>query len=126
MSTGWSLSIGYNSDRSTLDQNELWSVLKAVSFSIRHDTAGLFQEALAFDAPPNCGGEDLEDYCAVYTTAREDGGPLWIDDINQVVSIVASGGEPSRIQKEHVARAFCRLVIYAMHQRGIEVNLHVA
>jgi hypothetical protein len=126
VSTGWAITIGYNSDLSPLDRDKTWETLKNVAATIREDTAALFQEALAFDAPPDCGGEDLEDYCAIYTAPREEGGPLWIDEPGQAISIIASGGAPSRIQKEHVARAFCRLVLYAMHRQGIEINLHVA
>lgn len=42
------------------------------------------------------------------------------------ISMLASGGSPSRELKEKSRRAFCRLVTKEMHQKGMNINIKVA
>lgn len=48
-----------------------------------------------------------------------------VSESNQVI-MACSGGGYSRIQKAIARRAFCRLLIEAMHKKGMEVCLNVA
>lgn len=125
MATSWTISIGYNSGN--FDTAELWAKLKASAEFWRKNPLLIADEAReGSDADIPLDGENLLDYCEVYRRDWMDGGPLHIIDEDKVLHIMASGGDPSRTIKEHVARAFCRIIIKAMHEEQIEVNLIVA
>jgi hypothetical protein len=125
--TGWHISIGYLSGYSTsLNRDEAWVELKREAVHIAQTPAMLAQEAYEFGAPKVDdvdGSYRLADYCTIYSVKPENGCPLSIDDDRQEVMITASG---NRTMKEHVARAFVRLLMAAMHRKGIEVNVTVA
>jgi hypothetical protein len=103
----------------------LWDILKKSANYWRSNLTALVNAATDYGAPDDLDGEQLIEYCKVYERDWTDGGPLRVDDEEQILHIMASGGSSSRILKEHVARAFCRLVIQDMHRKQIEVNLHV-
>lgn len=125
MSTGWTISIGYNSHASG-DGADLWAALKASAEKWRHAHEIIDMEAEKFNAPDKCDGEWRLAYSEVYAKDWADGGPLHVSEERHCLLIRASGGGCSRDMKEHVARAFCRLIINDMHHQGIEVNLTVS
>lgn len=126
MATGWSITIGYNSSHSPVEKEDLWEILKNSAQIWRINASTLRDEAERYGAPLELDGENLMDFCEVYRRDWLMGGPLHIDDDKQALYIDASGGGASRVLKEHVARAFCRLVVIDMHHKCIEVNLHVS
>lgn len=125
MATGYILSIGYLSGYSYQgNQDEAWQQLRAAAQSIALQPERIAEEARKFNAPEWCCEmhcSHLMNYCEIYASKAVTN-PLMIIDNLQHVFISASG---DRTLKEHVARAFCRLVIYDMHRQGIEVQLEV-
>lgn len=124
MATGWTIEIGYNSHDS--DKGALWGQLKMFAEELRRHPSLLNMEAYKFGAPNECEGGTRLEFCDVYARDWTDGGPCHIIEEQQCIHIMASGGGEARDMKEHIARAFCRIVIHAMHRKGIEVNLRVA
>lgn len=129
MSTSYYIELGYNGGFSSqLDRDEQWEVLKSAVLEIREHPERIWDEARAFGAPEeDDDGETLESYCERYRPPATDQ-TIYVEDTadRRYVVQMASGGEPARLMKEHVRRAFCRLVIYAMHRQSIEVNLTVS
>lgn len=138
MATGYTIEVGYISgDSYQGDTNEAWQELRAAAEQLRNSPAKLATEAREFGAPFWCCDKhcaDINEFCEVYRRNWTDGGPLMIvdkpdemfpckdDDWQPHLHIMASG---DRAMKEHVARAFCRLVMYEMHRKGIEISIRV-
>jgi hypothetical protein len=82
----------------------------------------IVQEARRLNAPETCeeGCCTLLDMAQAY---QSDDGTLVINHQEHYILQLASG---DRMLKEHVRRAFCRLVIEDMHRQGIEVCLQVS
>lgn len=134
--TGYYLEIGYCSQGPDLE--EAWEILKQVVREICDRPGQIAKEAErclpAFGIPVpdlNTVSDYLERYrliddnqdltIFIEETPRDPGNKEFKPRIVQY----ASGGEPGRKLKEHLRRAFCRLVIEKMHKREIEVNLSV-
>jgi len=126
MSTTYIIQIGYLSGASTqISHDEAWKILKEYTARLSRQPQIIHDEAVKFGAPETCPcgcGATLMEHCEIYGEDHNPGIPLIIDDQRQQIVQLASG---SRTMKEHVRRAFCRLLIYEMHRHGIEVNLTV-
>jgi hypothetical protein len=129
MSTSYYIEIGYNSGFSSQIIDE-WHMLKDVAIAICDHPERIAEEAIAFGAPRTLEGEDLFAYAHSYAT-REDLTISFVESKDEYgkpdcfILQCASGGGASRILKEHLRRAFCRLVLYEMHRRGIEITIRV-
>lgn len=130
--TSYTLSIGYLSGYSTdLDRDAAWLALLESVNARRSDPQAIIREAKRFDAPDKCrnGCCTIAEAAAAYDPSNNDLTVVVIDERgpdgedNRRVVQYASG---DRDLKEHVRRAFCRLIIQDMHRRGIEVDLSVA
>jgi hypothetical protein len=131
MATSYYLSVGYLSGYSFQGgPDAAWEVLKWIVERLRHEPSKLVAEARRLGAPERCArgccdlrelaerygaGEDLT--LTVVERVDEDDAPV------RYIRQVASG---DRMLKEHVRRAFCRLVIEEAHREGIEVDLTVS
>jgi hypothetical protein len=123
MSTGYTLTIGYLSGHSTkLDKDEAWQELVRCVEQLRVQPERIVQEARRLNAPETCeeGCCTLLDMAQAY---QHDDGTLVLNHQEHYILQLASG---DRMLKEHVRRAFCRLVIEEMHRQGIEVCLQVS
>ncbi len=125
--TGYHIRIGYNGARRT-DYDVMCRELVAVARQICDNPPAIIAEARRLGAPESCtrGCCDLDTYADNYADD--------FDSDSHPVRIVAGEEGPEIVQlastddpiKYHVRRAFCRLVIEAMHRREIEVSLVVA
>jgi hypothetical protein len=124
MGTGYSITLGYQSGYSTcLDQDEAWQALVDCVQALRLQPERIVKEAQRLGAPAAC-----EDHCCTLQQMAEayssnDDATLRINQRERYIYQLATG---DRTLKEHVRRAFCRLVIEEMHRQGIEVCLEVA
>jgi len=126
--TGYHISIGYNSTLTHIERAGMtWEALKEVVAELRSQPnliVGEVQRERSNLAEPHI----LLDYAAAY----QDGIDKTLniieatDDRPAEIMQLASGSGDGRDIKEAMRRAFCRLVIFEMHKRGIEVNLIVA
>lgn len=119
MSTGYTISVGYNS---SFKKDEVGWELEKIVKSICIDPEQLIQEAKRVEGktiPP----EYVESY---HIPWKDLAIQIVIQDGLPVVIQLASGGGDSRDLKEAVRRAFCRLVLAHMHSQGMEVNLTVS
>ncbi len=128
--TGYRIEIGYNSAGPT--GAEAWESLKAVALEICGNVAAIAVEVTRLE--PSYTIDELHGFVMAYAD-REDltvtfhDEPAWHEDVSEFkpyISQLASGGGASREVKEACRRAFCRMVIEAMHRRRIEVNLRVS
>lgn len=116
--------MGYNGGSNS---DELWKELKAVAIEIANNPVNIVEEARRLGSPESCerGCCELDTYANNYINS--------FDTMGHPVSFVETGDVKELIQmastdddiKFHVRRAYIRLVIEAMHHRGIEVNLTV-
>lgn len=121
MATGYRISIGYNNGSAFRgDMDEAWQELKATALALADAPMTIAQEAVAFGAPTSDGDATIIGYAERFSS--KDATMNFIED-GQSVLLMSSGANP---MKGHVRRAFCRLLIAAMHRKGIEVNLSVA
>lgn len=130
--TGYHISIGYNSTLGAQEKREAFDTLEHVVHEIRGQMDLLIDEAERErgsdrDRPADRASltEYVKAYClpatdATLTIFEPDG-----DKPGEILQL-ASGTGDSREYKERLRRAFCRLVIFEMHRRGIEVNLVVS
>lgn len=122
MATGWCMSPGYNFDCSP---DRAWAELKDVAADLRERPSDIEEEALRFGAPQGDGmGGSLYDYADAFNGSGD--ATIRVDEEAKEIRMLATGLGTDRVLKHHVRRAFCRLVITAMHRRGFEVNLVVA
>lgn len=126
--TGYHISIGYLSGD---DKDEAWTVLKSLVLDLCHNPHHLVDEAVAGGMNPQTACE----YAAAYVGATEEtrgtedstlriieaGG----DSPPQIMQLASGNGE-SRLHKEAIRRAFCRLVMRETHKLGLEININVA
>jgi hypothetical protein len=128
--TGYYIETGYQSGCS---REEAWEEIKRITRYLCDHPNLLVKEALEFRAPATADGETILDYANKYKeqndlTCRiiEKQDKLDPDEQIQHVVQYASGGGASRTMKEHLRRAFCRLVMNEMHRKGMEVNVRVS
>ena len=127
--TGFYITAGYQYHTSAEDcEEQLDSV--ATELAKNHDAIIAEVERVE---PSRCSYKILRDVVAQYgkgedlsitiTRTAIDGDP---DETELTVSQLASGGDPYRLAKEVVRRAFCRLLIERMNALGFNVNLSVS
>lgn len=130
MSTSYLISIGYNSgcscEKDYIDKAKAWELLKNMVRSICADHTLIVDEARKFDAPEHC--ETGPECCTLTNHAEKYKLPwtdrtIYFDEKKQQVVQMASG---DRLVKEHIRRAFCRLVMAEMHKLHVEINIVVA
>ncbi len=119
--TGYYISVGYNSQHSP---EEVWRELEMVMRELCANPKRIADEACAVGAPIEVGGENIYDYAERYQA--NDGIAILETSEGKHIAQTASGGGVSRILKEHLRRAFCRLVLAAMHGKGMEINITVS
>ncbi len=129
--TGYHISIGYLSDG---DKDEAWAALKEVVAALCAEPSRIAVEAVRYGMRPNQAEEHAEAYRSFSPkTGRTEDSTLVIkerdfedeDSYPQVMQLASGGGE-SRVLKEAMRRAFCRLALEEMHKRGLEININVA
>lgn len=121
---GWSITVGYISGYSqACYDGETWEILKKESLRITPDD--LHQEAIKATTFGDAMNGYIREVADTYTTEGV-GNPLHINDNDEYILITASGGGEYRPAKEYVARAFCRLLMRAMHSHNIDICISVA
>jgi hypothetical protein len=122
--TGYLIKAGYNSSHSN-DMVE--EKLKEVAHKVRQDTEALVQETIKTYGPKE---QAIKDHAQKY---------IDMDDLTLFFSgpdeerkkeefkvhQFASGYGEQRTIKEHMRRAFCRLVLFEMHKLDMDVNIEV-
>jgi hypothetical protein len=138
--TGYSIQIGYNSSHS---RKEVELAMLECAKEIISDKGRIVKEVLRLEPNiksrlgPEMGfvgmrvgahnGDSLEGYEDMYReksdltiTFRED------EDGEKIICQAASGSFGARDIKEAFRRAFCRLMLEAMHKRKMEINVIVS
>src|SRR5690348_3435921 len=126
MGTSYTLSIGYLSGDSFKGNTDAaWQVLVDTLEHIKQAPERIVTEARRLDAPEMCGEGccTLQSLAEAYQQYSDATLIIHQTDGKRYVTQLATG---DRTLKEHVRRAFCRLVIEDMHRQGIEVNLIVS
>lgn len=129
MATSYRIAPGYDSGASTdvcmAERNETFLRLAR---EVADDPRRLVQEALAFGTPAwGDPGESIAEYAEAFHT-RDDLTLQFDYDAEAekpLVRMCASGGNPARALKEHLRRAYIRLLVAEMHRAGLEVNVYV-
>lgn len=129
--TGYHISIGYLSG-GPVDKDEAWDILKGVVLDLCHAPARIADEAIDFGMDAATASEYALAYAGASLGYRgtEDSTLRIIEKDNegnppQIMQLAGGAGE-SRVIKEAIRRAFCRLVMKEMHKREIEININVA
>lgn len=121
--TGYHMHVGYSG---TYSSQHVWSRLKAAVEAVRLNRAALVAEVRRLE--PGFSIDTLVPFADRYVLG-DDSTLKVIDkpdpDDCQVMQLAGGGGEARDI-KESMRRAFCRLVLEAMHREGLDVNLVVA
>ena len=133
MAHGYYISLGYDSGSSrdvSIKKDERWAKLRELALEIAADPSKLEIEARLGGSPPLVDeeGTKLLRYAQalVIDLASKDNPCVRLnDEAEQIEMMCSGGGVKSRGMKEHVRRAFCRLVIQKAHRLGLEVNLGV-
>jgi hypothetical protein len=126
--TYYIIGVGYNSGSSCKEYHnneKAWELLKSVVIEICNNPEKITEEAHKFNAPETC--QHGPTCCTLAGHAERYKLPwkdltIRFDEENQTVVQLASG---DREVKEHIRRAFCRLVLYAMHKHNVEINITV-
>jgi hypothetical protein len=116
--TGYHIEVGYNSVHS---KEEVGKKLREVVKSICAKPEIITAELKRVE-----GREIPDSYAESYREPWQDATIKIIEGERLQVMQLASGGGESRDHKEAMRRAFCRLVIEAMHREQMEVSVYVA
>lgn len=125
--TGYTITLGYNASN---DIEEAGKELLRIVAQLRTQSQVILNEVREYDPGMFNLGENVEDYAAAYAAGEDltlvvQTGNTVVEREGIAIRQSASGSGPSRVIKEAFRRAFCRLVIQAMHRHGYEVNLNV-
>lgn len=126
--TGYHLRIGYLSGYSTNScRDEAWKILVETAERIREDREAIIAETLRLE--PNLDREHIAESAECFSKKTRDATLTIINKVttendDRGIMLLAGGG--CRGDKESTRRAFCRLVIEAMHRKKIEVCLSVS
>lgn len=123
-------SIGYLSG---YDKDEAWKVLKLTTLELCHDPARVVDEAVRFGMNPMTACEYASAYVGASdelqgtadSTLRIIEGERAEGNPPQIMMLAGGAGE-SRTIKEQIRRAFCRVLMDAMHGLELEININVA
>lgn len=124
--TGYVISLGYQSGYSRLLaqlHDDLWPMLRNAALAICANPVRLADEAVNFGAPEVLDGERLMDYARQYEKRGD--ATIIFDEEQRCIRQLASGAGASRTLKEHMRRAFIRLLMAEMHRQGIEISVLV-
>ena len=134
--TGYYLEVGYIGGSSFGGSHEdAWLKMKEAAKTLCDDPQRIFDEAMRLDGEIlNGTGEDVRGYAERYRNCDDLTITVHEKPFNEsekcgfkpYIAQSASGGGPSRMIKESLRRAFCRLIIEAMHREGIEVTMRVS
>ena len=127
MATGYRLEAGYNSGH---NKAEVWRQMKLVALGICAAPERIVAEVRRVEG----GGLELQEYADAYRHHDDltvvfhetPAGYEKAEEFRPYIHQMASGGGRGRTLKEACRRAFCRLVIEAMHRMGMEVTLVVS
>jgi hypothetical protein len=123
MATSYVIGIGYNSGYSSNKKSDdLWEKIRDISLELCNNPELIVEEALKVDSG-KVTLEELTQYSKCYIT-RTDSTIRFNEDEKQIRQC-ASGSLPSRLIKEILRRAFCRLLLYKAHAEGIEITIGV-
>ncbi len=124
MSTHYVISVGYNAKFAPA---VVWEELTRTVSELCENPQLIVDEAFAVDQWAD--RELLEEVAELYRhtdyTRRDAPVRILDDDMGLRLVQYASGRAPYRTAKEACRRAFCRLVMRAMHARGMEININV-
>ncbi len=125
MSVCYTISIGTQSGYSSdLDATEAaYKLLKGKALFLCGRWELIVSEALQYGAPVQVDGVSINEYGKKYNTM--DDLTIRFDDTEYQIRQYASGSGLSRTLKEHLRRAFIRLIIREMHMMHIEINITV-
>ncbi len=114
---GWHIELGYCTGYTGKAD---WKTVVELAEAIALDSETLATEASLI--APHLHDQIVE----VAATYQPDsnGRPLSMTDVQ--IMILASGGDLYRTAKEHTARAFVRLLMHAVHERGFDITVMVA
>ncbi len=125
MATGWHIRVGYISgDSCKYDQEQAWQLLKDEVANLREDYKAIVMELYrlfprTFDEP---GWKAIEEIARNYAAANTNACFITVFEPDKQVMLLSTA---DRELKEHVQRAFVRLVFDAMHKHGIDICLSV-
>lgn len=125
MATGYSIQIGYMSGDAYdgAAGSDLYTTLRSALENIVNSPDKVLSEILRIgDSFGPIPDYDPVEWIQIYLSSAWHPG---LDDSDRSLFISASGSGESRDLKEKVARAVCRMIMEAMHQRGIEVSIMV-
>lgn len=122
--TGYHIRVGYNS---SWNEDDAWRELVAAVERLRNEPQAIIAEVNRVEGSTAAKftAATLEEYAASYASNADLTLKVHESPEREVIQLASGGGE-GRETKEMMRRAFCRLVIAAMHQWGIEVTLVVA
>lgn len=127
MGTGYTIRLGYLSGATFRgDAEEAWRIVQEEAERIWEMPAVIAIEAANCGAPVTLNNQVLHDYVLAFQKRR--GATIKLDcrdEEGPYIHMLASGGSASRVVKEHIRRAFIRLLLAAAHRRGIDLNVTV-
>ena len=116
--TGYHISIGYQSSSDKDDAKQ--ALLEVVDGICKYPMQIVYEARRLGDAVP-------DEYAESYSKPWADASISIIDKEGDFqVMQLASGGGIERGYKEAMRRAFCRLVLEAMHKKKMEININVS
>lgn len=117
----WHITLGYNSGYTG---EAKWQTVIDLAVMTCEDTKRLMDEAHVYTRSEALSlREKIGEVAETYKTHDTHGSPVFMDD--QTIMILASGGGEYREAKEHVARAFVRLLLARVHEFGFDINVIV-
>lgn len=127
MTTGYTIRLGYQSGYSMMtSDDDLWSVLKTTALCICDTPQRIAAEALRFGAPERIGEASLAELADAFRERKDLTITFADHGDDRYIHMFASGSVPYRPLKEHLRRAFIRLLIADVHQLGIEISIQVS
>lgn len=132
--TGWHITLGYASSYGEARTREgAEQLLETLAYEVADHILDILDEVKR----TNVSRED-EDGVQLFTYARKyqirDDSFITISTVTNAVGdvvetsivLLASGGGISRTMKEHLHRAYCRLLMMEMHRHGLDIQISVA
>ena len=122
--TGYYIEVGYNSAH---NNDDVWEKLKEVTKYYCDNPELIVGEVLRIykDWSYSDKGELIE-YANAYTEQTDLTIKIIEKEDEKYIQQYASGGGNSREIKEHLRRAFCRLILNKMHENCMEINIRVS
>ncbi len=115
---GWHITKGYETGYTPRGDSD-WKRIQEFAVAVA-SIKELIDEAINF--APDSLHSKIGEVAATYKS--DVGNPLHIGA--DEIMILASGGGEYRAAKEHVARAFVRILMRAVHERGFDISVSVS